>query len=139
MANVLYTNDHGQSQSYPMDPNAPDEHAELRKRKGRHFYSLYAERAGLLPLDLTQCQAPSQVDLKRPNWRGRCPNKPPVCVMVENNPRPNGKIAAMALCKVCMELAIVSSKSSLIRKTNYAKFTMIEQPPAAPAPEPVKA
>jgi hypothetical protein len=77
--------------------------------------SRFMQRLGHEPIDVTRCQAPN------PTRRGeyeyeRCPEKA-VCVMVENAPRENGLIAAMALCELHRD-ALLSSKGN-----DYATVT----------------
>lgn len=123
-----FLNTSGQEPSPPSeDENSPDPHAELRVLRP-HMFNRYVEQVGFLPIDTETCQAPVVFSLLTEK-RVRCANKA-VCVMVENKPRANGKIAAMSLCKIHKEIMLMS------HGPDYAAFTTLEEVP--PTNPPVK-
>ena len=124
---MIFKNASGQEPSAPENPNSPDPYAGLRHR----MFNRYVEQAGFLPLDLARCQAPSVVDLRKPRWRGRCENAP-TCVAVENAPRENGKIAAMALCDHCRDIMILGKGKDWAEITSLDVLAPIAPPPAPP-------
>ncbi len=97
-----YKNIHGQEQSPPEEPRKTGEDPFKSSRHPMAKYmGAHVEQAGLLALDVEHCQAPTRQE-RRSDIRLPC-NRAPVCVMVENNPRPDGRIGALALCEHCRD------------------------------------
>lgn len=116
-----FTNIHGQAQSTPEvadKPEAPS--AQAHTFRGLRRFNRGVEQMGLVAVDLEHCQAPTNYSH---HLAPRMPcGKAPVCVMVENKPRPDGRVAAMSLCETC--------RDALLRRQgeSYGKFTPIVPP-----------
>ena len=100
----MYENKHGQEPSSPLpadhvfEPPLPaNTHPKVRAHRERMKASPALQRAGFDPIDTAQCQAPIRTNPGNMH-AVRCTH-PAVCVAVENNPRGNGRIAAMSLCE----------------------------------------
>jgi hypothetical protein len=106
----VYKNVHGHEPSPPASPEyghptaaelAAD--AAFSRKTGRKVqrHQPIVARVGREGIDETQCQAPVKV-IGPHHERARC-DRPATCVVVENQPRSDGVIAAMSLCTVCWD------------------------------------
>lgn len=122
----IFTNIHGHGPSTPLAPDTgprepPRMLTFIDRRTGREKtvtvkrHQPIVERFGREAVDVKQCQAPSGRAGLTP-VRVRCA-RPATCVAVENNPRHDGSIAAMALCDLCWKSVLAS------HGPDYAKVT----------------
>lgn len=134
---LIFTNVRGQepSPAAPPEfgvPSAADRAAdEARRAKGERVFKRalpIVARFGREELDLERCQAPCKP--VHPVGRARC-DRPAAVVAVENNPRPDGAIAAMALCDLCAGTVLATQGA------DYAKMTPLTVA-VQPAPSPAK-
>jgi hypothetical protein len=114
----VFKNIHGHEPSPPLPDDHPSiGHVATPGRPHRRQHPEWVQRLGHDGIDVKQCQAPFYK--AKATTPERCINAA-TCVMVENKPRPNGLIAALAICDM--------HKTALLKNhgPDYAHITPLE-------------